>query len=105
MVFPNPVVPSEISITFAGGFVGTHCSLSYVSPSSAGPKTYKPWAKFYPTDSNRNQQFSVEPTEEDVGEDGVKDSGAKEWKIEFEKGSDFFGRITVYEFEVWGRNV
>ncbi|CED83775.1 Galactose-binding domain-like [Phaffia rhodozyma] len=105
LVFPNAVIPSDLSITFAGGFVGTHCSLSYASPP--GPsKTFRPWAKFYPADSNRSQSFSVGPTDEEVGlNDEVRKDGATTWKVEFEKGSDFFGRITVYEFGITGWNV
>jgi hypothetical protein len=37
------------------------------------------------------------------GEEGME--GMKEVKIEFEKGSDFFGRITVYELELYGKVV
>lgn len=39
------------------------------------------------------------------GLDGQDEPGMKEIKIEFEKGSDFFGRITVYELELYGKVV
>lgn len=37
--------------------------------------------------------------------EGEVSVGTKEIKIEFEKGSDFFGRITVYELALYGRTV
>lgn len=57
-------------------------------------------ARFYPEDVNRRQRFPLE-----LGPGGEEGKAEREWKVEFEKGSDFFGRVTVYEFEVWGWEV
>jgi hypothetical protein len=97
--FPAPVRPTALSLTFAGGFVGTHCSLSSC-PTSAR----KEWTvrhRFYPSDSNKRQDFALEAAAagETAEEDG---SGSQEWRIEFEKGSDFFGRITIYDLQLMG---
>lgn len=92
--FPAPVRPAALSLTFAGGFVGTHCSLS-----SCATATRKAWVvqhRFYPADSNKRQDFAFAAEAGDAGE------ASQEWKIEFEKGSDFFGRITIYDLELIG---
>ena len=65
----------------------------------------KTWAernRFFPEDVNRRQTFDLSSSS--TGEEDPE-QGAKEWKVVFEKGSDFFGRITVYELEVWGWEV
>ena len=114
LTFTRPILPSSITLTFAGGFVGTVCTLSTVVPAEAdAPKgTPKAWVernRFFPEDVNRRQVFELPaPEGPGVGADGVEgpnEAGTKEVKVEFEKGSDFFGRITVYELEVWGWQV
>ena len=87
--------PTSLSLTFAGGFVGTHCSFSSC-PTSAR----KEWTvrnRFYPADSNKRQDFAL--NSEDAGE---TEGSSREWRIEFEKGSDFFGRITIYDLQLMG---
>lgn len=111
--FSHPIIPSSILLTFAGGFVGTNCTFSTVSlsPSSssttkAGTKDWVVRNRFFPEDVNRKQSFDLPPPSP-AGEsgEGEEEEGTREVKVEFEKGSDFFGRITIYELEVWGWRV
>ena len=55
---------------------------------------------------NRKQTFELpSPPLKEGEEEGEEEKGVREVKVEFEKGSDFFGRITIYELEVWGWKV
>lgn len=118
--FERPVQPSRVLLTFAGGFVGSATTLSSApsssasgSSSSSAQKDWRLRKRFFPDDSNRRQAFELAPDEAVEPEGSAElegeqrqqsedDGWAREWKIEFEKSSDFFGRITVYELEVWG---
>jgi len=53
---------------------------------------------------NRKQRFEL-PSPGEGEEEEEEEEGTREVKVEFEKGSDFFGRITIYELEVWGWKV
>lgn len=92
--------PTALSLTFAGGFVGTHCSLSSCQTSARKEWTVR--HRFYPADSNKRQDFALESAATTGTAAGEIDDSSQEWRIEFEKGSDFFGRITVYDLEVLG---
>ncbi|KAL7416682.1 galactose-binding domain-like protein [Mrakia frigida] len=108
LTFPSAILPSSILLTFAGGFVGTNCTFSTLplSPSSTKKEKEKEWIvrnRFFPEDVNRKQTFDL--PRPDGEQQGEEERGAREVKVEFEKGSDFFGRITIYELEVWGWRV
>lgn len=97
IVFDVPVVPSQLSITFQGGFVGVKTSVLIKSPREDGGKSeWRPWTTVYPEDVNRAQLFDLTPqTSVESGIDGMK--------LVFEESSDFFGRITIYDLQTRGR--
>ena len=94
LVFPHPVIPKQVSITFQGGFVGTRCSIQIPSPTSGG---WDAVAKIFPEDNNRLQCFTLTPDSPDLLEGGVE-----KLKLVFEESSDFFGRITIYDLRLEG---
>ena len=88
------VDPRRISLTFQGGFVGTRCVLQ---GQPAGSSEWKYFTEIYPEDANRQQEFALPPTE------GTEWSqGLTALKLIFEQSSDFFGRITVYDLQIYG---
>lgn len=73
-------------MAFQGGFVGTQTAIhTLVSQGD-----WKLLTRIFPEDVNRRQEF-VCPKEE-----------VEQMKIVFEQSSDFFGRITIYEFDIEG---
>ncbi|KAI0783111.1 galactose-binding domain-like protein [Abortiporus biennis] len=92
ITFKDPVVPKRLSITFQGGFVGTRCALEVRSGDSVEWRT---WTRVYPEDVNRAQSF-------DLPDDMVQDS-INSLRLVFEESSDFFGRITVYDLQLFGK--
>ena len=54
-------------------------------------------AKVFPEDNNRPQKFTLTPDTP-----GALDSGVEKLKLTFEEGSDFFGRITIYDLRLEG---
>ncbi|KII93288.1 hypothetical protein PLICRDRAFT_694498 [Plicaturopsis crispa FD-325 SS-3] len=96
--FPHRVLPTSLSITFQGGFVGTRCSVTAISSSeSPGAANWVPLTSIYPEDVNRRQSFDLDT--EALSEAG---EGVQGLKIVFEESSDFFGRITVYDIKIFG---
>jgi len=89
LIFPSPVIPKRISLTFQGGFVGTTC---VVTTQFQDVTSWQELTRIYPEDANRAQMFDLE-AEEPV----------KGIKLVFEESSDFFGRITVYDLMIEGQ--
>jgi len=98
LTLPNPMIPKRLSITFQGGFVGTRCALSLLlEPSeSSTRKEWNTWTYVYPEDVNRQQTFDLPWSEREWGQ------GIDTIRIVFEESSDFFGRITVYDLQLFG---
>lgn len=94
LVFPRPVTPRDLAITFQGGFVGTHCSIQVPSPIPGG---WKVITEIFPEDNNRPQTFTLIPEPPDL-----LDGGVEKLKLVFEKSSDFYGRITIYDLRLEG---
>lgn len=91
LVFPEPVCPMRLILTFQGGFVGTQCAID-VAASVVEP-TWTTLTYIHPEDVNRRQIFQLP-------EDSSH--GVQCMKLIFERSSDFFGRITLYELQVEG---
>ncbi|KAF9786766.1 galactose-binding domain-like protein [Thelephora terrestris] len=94
LMFPSPVIPRQVSITFQGGFVGTCCSIHVASPTS---NEWEIAAKIFPEDNNRPQSFTLTPDSSNL-----LDAGVGKLKLIFEESSDFFGRITIYDLRLEG---
>jgi len=90
LVFPEPVLPRRIALTFQGGFVGIQCMIK-VAVSSEAP-VWTTWTHIHPEDVNRRQIFELPIEGKDI----------QCMKLVFEKSSDFFGRVTIYELSIEG---
>lgn len=117
LTFASDVKPTTISLTFQGGFVGTHCAVYavFAGVASAG-NGWKYLGRIFPEDVNRRQSFPVSlipkndtavQSNGDGSTGGVEPSqvpteGILQLKIVFEQSSDFFGRITVYDLSLEG---
>ncbi|KAH9837389.1 galactose-binding like protein [Rhodofomes roseus] len=93
--FPAPVVPSHLSMTFQGGFVGTKCRLEVLTQRAPHKGEWQLFAHVFPEDVNRKQTFGLDSSE-------VESTGLVGLKLVFEESSDFFGRITVYDLQLSG---
>ncbi|WVQ79430.1 hypothetical protein IAT38_001528 [Cryptococcus sp. DSM 104549] len=130
--FPSPTPATHIALTFQGGFVGTSIAVWVARTEKAEKTVegvglgLMLGGKIYPEDRNRRQVFEIpfppsgiSPTTSpstgpkiitEVPADGtapVEDDGVDlplitELKLEFEKSSDQYGRITLYSLEVLG---
>lgn len=90
------MVPKRVELTFQGGFVGTRCSVE-VLLVGAEKGQWRNWTRVFPEDVNRKQTFELAPSEPDLADRSVESV-----KLVFEESSDFFGRVTVYDLQVWG---
>ena len=94
--FPAPAIPRRVELTFQGGFVGTKCSVKALRSSSGNPgQKWEEMMRIYPEDVNRKQVFDLTSFD------------ASEWQVDglrfvFEESSDFFGRVTVYDLQLFG---
>lgn len=81
----------SIVFQFQGGFVGKNCVA--VGSTVSSPNDYSVnIGSFYPEDINPTQTFNFDITEP-----------LKRVKIIFEESTDFYGRITVYKFDILGK--
>ncbi|KAG9127430.1 hypothetical protein FRC07_013875 [Ceratobasidium sp. 392] len=95
--FPEAVNPMQLALTFQGGFVGTKCTIYGMVSQNEGTDaqpapSWNVVDKIYPEDINRRQLFALKL--------GV-DQQLVRLKIVFEESSDFFGRITLYNLELF----
>ena len=72
--------------------MGTTCTVEV--PEEGDRSKWRIWTQIFPEDANRSQRFEL-PSE------GVEE-GVESLKLVFEKSSDFFGRITVYDIQLQG---
>jgi len=72
---------SQLQIQFQGGFVGNQCHVIINNDEQK--------VDFFPDDSNKLQTFPVELTD------------VNQLKISFGGSTDFFGRITIYQLNLF----
>ena len=110
VLFHRHVSISEIKIQFQGGFVPEECELFTTSTASASASTKKAeqddsdWnliedAYIEPEDNNEKQSFDL--TEMENSQDRKCDA----IRLQLKSSSDFYGRVTIYKFEVWGDEI
>lgn len=108
--FNRPVSVHEIRLQCQGGFVGMDCIVytkqqQKIADGSAQQNNDEvEWEEFEdlfvdPIDSNETQIF---PVEMDSDENESNHDACTALRIEFGRSTDFYGRIVVYSFEVWG---
>lgn len=90
LLFPSPIIPHRVLLTFQGGFVGTRCT---VHLQSSEGDAWEKLTQIYPEDVNRAQDFDLQE---------VATHAVQGIKLVFEESSDFFGRITVYDLNIEG---
>ncbi|CAE6525961.1 hypothetical protein RSOLAG22IIIB_02800 [Rhizoctonia solani] len=99
--FSDAVTPKQLALTFQGGFVGTRCTVyGIVSHEGEGGENGSKWktiAQIYPEDINRRQTFDLAPSANQID----LSKGVLRLKVIFEESSDFFGRITLYNLELF----
>lgn len=87
VLLDEPATITSFGIEFQGGFVGTNCSV--ILEDSAGQRLHV--ELFYPDDVNGKQKFTL-----------IRPIGnAVKLRVNFGGSTDFFGRIIVYNFEVY----
>lgn len=92
MDFKKGVVPTELSFTFQGGFVGTNCSVYGTPPGDAEQQKL---CEIYPEDVNTEQRFQLDALPASV-------PSIQMLEIRFDSSTDFYGRVTVYNLNVLG---
>jgi hypothetical protein len=100
--FGREVIPMELSLQFQAGFVAEELKVyRSVSPGEAESNEEQPWIQIddaYEVDDDHEvQSFPLA----DQGSD-VKASALK---LVFDECTDFYGRVTVYKLQVWGKEV
>ncbi|KAJ1306764.1 hypothetical protein OPQ81_007750 [Rhizoctonia solani] len=101
LAFSDAVIPTQLSLTFQGGFVGTRCTIyGILTHDGEGAEDGSKWqaiTQIYPEDINRRQTFDMTPGANQID----LSKGVSRLKIVFEESSDFFGRITLYSLELF----
>ncbi|VDI16808.1 nuclear receptor 2C2-associated protein-like [Mytilus galloprovincialis] len=82
--FDEEELITEIRIKFQGGFAGRECWAERLDTSEK-------IIEFYPDDVNSLQSFKLD-----------KPHHVKKIKVIFNNSTDFFGRITIYQFDILG---
>jgi hypothetical protein len=100
--FGREVIPMELSLQFQAGFVAEELKVyRSVSPGETENNEEQPWIQIddaYEVDDDHEvQSFPLA----DQGAD-VKASALK---LVFDECTDFYGRVTVYKLQVWGKEV
>lgn len=95
--FIEPASIEKLGFQFQGGFVGLDTSVSITTTNDA---TFQDVTSSFdqeirePEDSMALQEFATDATSVPITE-------VKKLKITFEKSTDFYGRVTVYNLDIW----
>ncbi|KAI9136247.1 galactose-binding domain-containing protein [Paraphysoderma sedebokerense] len=92
--YPSLVQIDSFKVMFQGGFVGKSMEIHYLKPEE-GSKEYELVQTFYPRDDNTEQIFEME--------EASRTRRTKRVKVVFTDSTDFYGRITVYKFDIIGK--
>ncbi|KAH6572098.1 hypothetical protein BASA50_001091 [Batrachochytrium salamandrivorans] len=97
--------PTSIKLMFQGGFSGKECELLGEIPQTAGSggvvQTTE-WVsimRFYPEDINTLQEFFVGISTANNC-DLTNPVGYRRLRVVFLNSTDFYGRLTVYQFDI-----
>jgi hypothetical protein len=82
LTFDEEVCPQSINITFQGGFVGREMLVF----DAAGVEI----SRYFPQDTNRPQEFLL-----------TQQHPTTSLRIVFNKSTDFYGRVTIYNLEIF----
>ncbi|XP_017070434.1 nuclear receptor 2C2-associated protein [Drosophila eugracilis] len=85
----DPLIISGFSFQFQGGFAGLKSEM--IMYSDDGAQLHK--EPFYPEDINSPQQFQVKDT--------AREKACSKIKFVFESSTDLFGRIIVYDLQLF----
>jgi hypothetical protein len=99
LIFPSPVIPKRISLTFQGGFAGKKCSVDILRRKDQTVPEWEKLTSIYPDDVNRRQVFDLAAQNLDSG---LLDLEVEGLKLTIEQGSDFFSRVIVYDLQIEG---
>lgn len=86
--FKNPVKIKKVEIKFQGGFASSQVELELIKPDKSSTKV----SQFYPEDINSLQTFEIKDEAE----------SCECYRMKFEKMTDFFGRIIIYNLQMYG---
>ncbi|KAI8845473.1 hypothetical protein BC829DRAFT_399463 [Chytridium lagenaria] len=95
--FTQPVHVEKISIMFQGGFAGQTCQVMVQEASSGETDSKSLWeevTKVYPDDVNSTQDFDVR--------DAIGSRSITSLRLIFQTSYDTYGRIIVYDFNLYG---
>ena len=98
--FGREVIPMELNLQFQAGFVAEELKVFRSTASTSGENKEEQWIQIddYEVDDDHEvQSFPLA----DQGS-GVK---ATALKLVFDECTDFYGRVTVYKLQVWGKEV
>eukprot|EP00041_Stephanoeca_diplocostata_P019215 m.409270 g.409270 ORF g.409270 m.409270 type:complete len:86 (-) comp21244_c1_seq6:2209-2466(-) len=80
-----------IRLMFQGGFAGKTCS---VLVATVGVDDFIHTGSLYPEDISTLQEFDISCS--------TGDAPVEQLRIQFDESTDFYGRVTVYHFDILG---
>jgi hypothetical protein len=90
--FGRLVEPTELRVQFQAGFVGEELNIFWEDGES-----WKPLVDHEVVDHHDMQIFSLV--------EGHRGTRTKSLKLVFDECTDFYGRVTVYQLQIWGFEV
>lgn len=110
--FHRPILAHEIRVQFQGGFAGMDCVVyqKKILPTEASGEQNDvdvEWEEFDELflESVDSSDIQIFPVETDSDSEDELNKPCTALRIEFGKSGDFYGRIVIYSFEVWGVEV
>lgn len=92
--FGRIVQPSKLMIQFQAGFVGEELQVFYQDETN-----WKPLIEIEADDDHDLQEFDL------FDEQSPDTPSTSALKISFRECTDFYGRVTIYQLQVWGHEV
>ena len=93
--FGRLVIPTEVRIQFQAGFSSEEV---YVYRLGANSSSFELVEELEAEDEHEMQVFPLPVSDE-------AKAGSSALKLEFKEFTDFYGRVTIYQLQVWGYEV
>lgn len=94
--FGRPVQVASLKIEFQAGFIAEICHVQLKQASG----DWIDVEELEPVDNHDFQEFAL-----NANGDNKNDLTGTALKLVFEEFTDFYGRVTIYRLEVWGKEV
>ena len=103
--FGRSVVPTRVGIQFQAGFAAEEVTVMVFKSEEGDATSSQAWEKIDDFEVEDDHEMQFLDLVEDGNAEKIPESGTTAIKLIFDECTDFYGRVTIYQLKVFGREV